>query len=103
MTLLVAIGGTSLVAARTTAAFVAALCLDCSTTSVAMLRLSPTTVWSWAVSRNVTAANRRAMITAASAWMLAATAARGMLPTASGSLLSKRRKRQNQKNCKQTR
>jgi len=53
------------------------------------------------VSGNVSAANLGAMVTAASGWMLATSAA--ALAATATSLLGKRRKRQNQKNCKQTR
>jgi hypothetical protein len=54
------------------------------------------------VSGNVTAANLRAGMSAASRRMLPTTSALRMRATAA-SLLRKRRKRQNQKNCKQTR
>ena len=64
-------------------------------TIVAMLYLSAAAVRGWAVSGYVTAANlRAAMCASAPGWML---------PAASTSLLGKRRKRQNQENCKQTR
>lgn len=100
MAWLVAIRCPPLVAARTTPAFVAALCLNCSATSVAALWLSPPAVRRWAVSGYVTAANLRAMITAASPLTTTSAAA---LTAASTSVLGKRRKGQNQKNCKQTR
>jgi hypothetical protein len=96
MTLLIAIRGAPLVAARTTAPFVAALCPNRSAAGVATLWLSPASVRSWAVSGYVTSANLRAMRTAAASWMLAATTTRWMLTAASRSLLGKRRQRQNQ-------
>ena len=53
------------------------------------------------MSGNVTAANLRAVQAAASGMDVAHHLRR--VPAASASLLGKRRKRQNQKNCKQTR
>jgi hypothetical protein len=105
MALLIAIRLTTLVAARTTAAFVAALRLNLGTrtaaTSVAMLYLSAAAVRRWAVSGYVTAANLRAAVGAAAGWVLPATSAATL--DAFASLLGKCCKRQNQKNCKQTR
>jgi hypothetical protein len=105
MAWLVAIRCPPLVAARTTAALVAALCLNLATrttaaTSVAALWLSAAAVRRWAVSGYVTAANLRAVRTAAAP--LTTTSA-APLTAASTPVLGKRRKRQNQKNCKQTR
>jgi hypothetical protein len=54
------------------------------------------------VSGDVTAADLRAGMSAASRWMLPTTTALRM-PATSASLLGECRKRQNQKNCKQTR
>jgi hypothetical protein len=106
MALLVAIRCPPLVAARTIPAFVAALCLNLATrttaaTSVAALWLSSAAVRGWAVSGYVTAAHLRAAAGTATAPLTATSAA--ALTAASTPVLGKRRKRQNQKNCKQTR
>jgi hypothetical protein len=84
MALLVAIGWARLF---TTSRAAAATC-------IAALWLSASPVRGWPVSGYVTAANLRAAAGAAAGWMLTA---------ATSSLLGKRRQRQNQKNCKQTR
>jgi hypothetical protein len=55
------------------------------------------------VSGDVTAANLRAGMSATSRRMLPTTTSGWMLPATSASLLGECRKRQNQKNCKQTR
>jgi hypothetical protein len=91
MALLIAIGWARLFTTSRSAA----------ATIVATLYLSAAAVRGWAVSGDMTAANLRAAAGAAACVLPSTSAA--ALTAASTSLLGKRRKRQNQKNCKQTR